>query len=324
MLITCVISRQQTTTDIMKLTTIVATGLMAGATFASVDSANKYSKSDYISMWKDVAIQNSYEFQIPASITLAQGILESGFGNSDLAMKAKNHFGIKCHNWSGDTYFMDDDRKDECFRKYEDATQSYADHSVFLSSRGRYDFLFELEQSDYKGWAKGLRKAGYATNPKYPALLIKIIEENNLTQYDQGVSVNPEVVTAPVVREVVQVENTNHLVKLHKNNIRFVVAKKGDTFYKISKELNMALWQLYKYNDFDSKQEVLIEGDIVFLQPKRSFAKSKQKTLIISKPMSLIDVSQVEGLKLKKLKKLNPSIHDENKKMTPGVKVFLK
>lgn len=324
MLITYVISRQQTTTDIMKLTTIVATGLMAGASFASVDSAKKYSKSDYISMWKDVAIQNSYEFQIPASITLAQGILESGFGNSDLAVKAKNHFGIKCHNWSGDTFFMDDDRKDECFRKYDDATQSYADHSVFLSSRGRYDFLFELEQTDYKGWAKGLKKAGYATNPKYPALLIKIIEENNLTQYDQGVAVNPEIVSAPVEKEAAQVESTTHLVRLHKNNIRFINAKKGDTFYKISKELNMALWQLYKYNDFDPKQEVLLEGDIVFLQPKRILGKSKQKTLIISKPMSLIDVSQSEGLKLKKLKKLNPSILDVNKKMTPGVKVFLK
>jgi LysM repeat protein len=308
----------------MKLTTLVATGLLTSAILASPESRVRYTKTDYISLWKEVAIQNSHDFKIPASITLAQGILESGFGNSDLAQKANNHFGIKCHNWSGDTFYADDDKKDECFRMYNDASQSFADHSHFLTSRERYNFLFEYDKTDYKSWAKGLKKAGYATNSKYPTLLIKIIEENNLDQYDKDLIVNPEVVSKPMEVSISDNSYKSHDVFLHKNAIRYVKARKGDTFYKIAKEKGMALWQLYKYNDFHSKQEVLNEGDIVFLQPKRLRTKLKQKVLVLSKPMSLIGVSQIEGIKLKKLKKLNPSIADVKKEMTPGVKVFLK
>ena len=137
----------------------------------------------YISKYRELAIDEMNRFGIPASITLAQGILESGNGESRLAKQGKNHFGIKCHNnWNGKTIIEDDDEKGECFRKYNNVSESYRDHSLFLTERGRYSFLFEYSTTDYKNWAKGLKKAGYATNPKYSALLIDLIEK-----YDLGI-----------------------------------------------------------------------------------------------------------------------------------------
>ena len=141
----------------------------------------------YISNFKDIAITEMNQFGIPASITLAQGILESGNGESRLATEGKNHFGIKCHdNWNGETIIEDDDEKGECFRKYEKVADSYRDHSLFLTQRERYAFLFSLSPTKYKSWAKGLKKAGYATNPKYPSLLIDLIEKYNLDQFDKA------------------------------------------------------------------------------------------------------------------------------------------
>ncbi len=141
----------------------------------------------YINNYKTLAIAEMNRFNIPASITLAQGILESGNGESRLATEGKNHFGIKCHsNWSGKTIIEDDDEKGECFRKYPKVADSYRDHSLFLTERGRYSFLFDYSPTDYKKWAKGLKRAGYATNPKYPSLLINLIERYELYQYDKG------------------------------------------------------------------------------------------------------------------------------------------
>jgi hypothetical protein len=141
----------------------------------------------YISKYSSIAVDEMEKYGIPASITLAQGILESGNGESRLATEGNNHFGIKCHsNWSGKTIIEDDDEKGECFRKYDKVTDSYRDHSLFLTERGRYSFLFEYKKSDYKKWAKGLKKAGYATNPNYPTLLIDLIERYELYTYDKG------------------------------------------------------------------------------------------------------------------------------------------
>ena len=140
----------------------------------------------YISKYSNAAVAEMERYGIPASITLAQGILESGNGESRLAVEGKNHFGIKCHsNWNGETIIEDDDEKGECFRKYDKVADSYRDHSLFLTERGRYSFLFEYKKSDYKKWAKGLKKAGYATNPKYPTLLIDLIERYELYTYDK-------------------------------------------------------------------------------------------------------------------------------------------
>ena len=147
------------------------------------------SKTDlYIERYADLAVSEMNEFGVPASITLAQGILESGNGESYLATQGKNHFGIKCHDWEGMKIYADDDAENECFRKYKKVKQSYRDHSLFLSKRGRYSSLFDLELTDYKGWAKGLKKAGYATSPTYAEKLISLIERYDLDQFDKGIS----------------------------------------------------------------------------------------------------------------------------------------
>ena len=141
----------------------------------------------YIEQYSQIAVEEMNRYNIPASITLAQGILESGNGESRLATEGKNHFGIKCHdNWNGKTIIEDDDEKGECFRKYSKAADSYRDHSLFLTERGRYSFLFKYSKTAYKKWAKGLKKAGYATNPKYPTLLIDLIEKYDLSRFDKG------------------------------------------------------------------------------------------------------------------------------------------
>ena len=155
--------------------------------FISVVAKSQNKTEVYISNFKDIAIAEMNQFGIPASITLAQGILESGNGESRLATEGKNHFGIKCHdNWNGETIIEDDDEKGECFRKYSKVADSYRDHSLFLTERERYSSLFDLSPTNYKAWAKGLKKAGYATNPKYPSLLIDLIEKYDLSRFDNG------------------------------------------------------------------------------------------------------------------------------------------
>lgn len=265
-------------------------------------------------MWKDVAIAQMVEYKIPASITLAQGILESGYGNSDLARKANNHFGIKCHDWTGKKFYKDDDKKDECFRSYKDASESYKDHSLFLSGRSRYAKLFELKITDYKGWAKGLKSAGYATNPKYADLLIDLIEKNGLDKFDkmgEGVTRIEDAEIKPSPSTPTKVDKTSTIVLNQtrqvskKNNVKYVVAVKGDTYYRIAKEFQMGLWQLYKYNDFDKNKDVLEVGDIIYLQPKRGKSMAKDQRRVSDGVKSLLVISQEEGIKLEKLMKKN-------------------
>jgi len=155
--------------------------------FSSILAVAQNKTEAYIEKYSQMAVDEMNMYNIPASITLAQGILESGNGESRLAVDGKNHFGIKCHsNWNGKTIIEDDDEKGECFRKYSKVSESYRDHSLFLTERGRYSFLFEYNKTDYKKWAKGLKKAGYATNPKYPTLLIDLIEKYDLSRFDKG------------------------------------------------------------------------------------------------------------------------------------------
>jgi flagellum-specific peptidoglycan hydrolase FlgJ len=150
--------------------------------------AKRVTPADYIKTYKDIAIEEMHRSGIPASITLSQGMLESENGNSSLATEGKNHFGIKCHNWNGKKIYQDDDAKNECFRRYNSVEDSYMDHTDFLMNQNRYAFLFSYSSTDYKNWASGLKKAGYATNPNYPQLLIKLIEDYNLYAYDQEVA----------------------------------------------------------------------------------------------------------------------------------------
>lgn len=315
--------------------------------FGSINlkAETRYSTQDYIDQWKITAIEQMNSHKIPASITLAQGILESGNGNSKLAKEAKNHFGIKCHTtWNGDTFFQDDDKKNECFRSYRSASESYRDHSLFLTGRKRYANLFTLKITDYKAWAKGLKSAGYATNPKYAHLLIELIEKYELDKFDRMpnlpeqvnaekelTTTKPQVekpVSKPTISQsteteiVYEVALTKHTKKLNHNKASYIVVQKGDTFYRIAQELNMPINQLYKYNEFN-KKDVLKEGDIVYVAPKKGRGHKDNPIYICEKDMSLRDVAHIEGIKLKKLLKFNLMV-DPDKKLPKGTKVILR
>lgn len=191
-----------------------------------------YRVEDYIRDYAPIAQEEMKLYKIPASITLAQGILESGAGNGDLTRRANNHFGIKCHDWNGEKVYHDDDRRGECFRKYKHAKYSYRDHSLFLSGRGRYAELFDLDADDYKGWAKGLRKAGYATDRRYPDKLIDIIERYELYRYDTDLTARP---------------SSSYTVK-PQESLETHVVKKGDTLYSISKKYNTPVEEIRRMN----------------------------------------------------------------------------
>ncbi len=276
----------------------------------------RMSTEDYIDLYKDVAIKKMKEYKIPASITLAQGILESGNGNSSLARKANNHFGIKCHKgWTGKTYIMDDDAKNECFRKYKHASDSYRDHSIFLTQRGRYSFLFDYEITDYKKWANGLKKAGYATNPKYPQLLIRIIEKYSLDQYDRkggkgkskpkkGVAETTSFVAISVADfEKAGASNQGRSIYIN-NGKKLIVIQQGDTFYGIAEEFEIYSWQLYKYNEVN-KKHILQIGELIYLEKKKNKAEKEHKFHVVSEGESMRQISQLYGIKLKKLYKMN-------------------
>ncbi|MFN3343551.1 MAG: glucosaminidase domain-containing protein [Flavobacteriales bacterium] len=281
----------------------------------------RISRKEYVSQWVDEAQRQMLEYGVPASITLAQGILESGDGNSPLARYANNHFGIKCHdNWNGETFIQDDDRRDECFRKYNTAGESYRDHSLFLKNRSRYASLFTLDPTDYRGWAKGLKKAGYATNPQYADILIQIIEDNGLNHYDMVNNIAAKKPSVARQEEFNGINQIQHKVKVHDNHIKFIIAKDGDTYYKISKEFELGLWQIYKYNDL-SKKDVLQPGDIIYLQPKRN--KAQIDTHRVQEGDTMHNISQKYGIKLSKLYKLN-NITPGTGEPEPGTLLHLK
>ncbi len=187
----------------------------------------------YISVYKDIAISEMKTYGIPASITLAQGILESGSGKGTLAVKANNHFGIKCHDWKGAKIYHDDDKRQECFRKYKNSNGSFRDHSEFLAKRGRYASLFKLDKYDYKGWANGLRRAGYATDKRYPQKLISLIERYELSMFDESTS--------------------NRKKTKKKQNIEYTVVK-GDTLYSISRKYNITVKELQSINGLEGTE----------------------------------------------------------------------
>lgn len=250
------------------------------------------SRKEYIEKYASLAVKQMHQYKIPASITLAQGILESNNGNSRLAVKANNHFGIKCHGWEGKKIFADDDKENECFRNYKNVLESFVDHSLFLNKYSRYEFLFNYKITDYKSWAKGLKKAGYATNSKYPELLIKIIEENKLYQFDRE-KIDENLISG------------KRNIYMHPNKIKYVISQNQETYETIAKSLNIKLKQILKYND-NNKLSVLKVGTKVFIQPKRN--RSKQRIHVVNKGEDLRSISQTYGIKMKSLKKRNELI----------------
>lgn len=211
--------------------------------------------ANYIEEYSGIAKEEMIQYGIPASIKLAQGILESGAGNSELALKSNNHFGIKCHTgWTGGSVSHDDDEKGECFRKYNDPKYSFRDHSLFLTERSRYRDLFSLKKDDYVGWAKGLRKAGYATDPSYPQKLIGIIERYQLSRFDKEVLGIAQDTVATTEKE----DKQDGAVKTY-------VVKAGDTLYSISKRFNLTVDTLKQYNGLTDN--TISIGQILYLHP---------------------------------------------------------
>ena len=283
----------------------------------TLSAAPKLTRQQYIAKYSAIAVDEMNRYGIPASITLAQGCLESGNGNSLLASKSNNHFGIKCHDWNGAKTYHDDDRKNECFRVYKHAKQSFEDHSQFLVNRSRYADLFKLKMSDYKGWAKGLKKAGYATDPKYPTKLINIIEEyelykfDNAKRYAKNKKRDKTVATEQTRRHAPTSSYKNFEVSIsdgHKvldiNRINYIIVRKGDTFSSINAEFELRDWELFKYNDI-KEGSTLIPGQIIYIQSKRSKAARHHKTHKVAVGETMHQISQKYGIKLKSLYKKN-------------------
>jgi len=298
-------------------------------------------REQYIQRWYKTAVEQMITYKIPASITLAQGILESGHGNSDLARLANNHFGIKCHEWTGEVIYHDDDKPKECFRKYPSADMSYIDHSLFLTSRKRYAKLFTLDIRDYKQWAHGLKSAGYATSTRYASALIDLIETYKLYEFDKlEVQFMEEPSRQPIVTivrpsaesKLKRTENaqnielnieTSRTVRFHENKVKYVVARKDDTYNKIAKEYGLTLRQILKYNDIDNEQISLKKGDIVMIHPKKSKGAVSSKTY--DKDLTIREISQMEGVKIEKIKELNNlTSSSENYVVKKGRVVFLR
>ena len=284
-----------------------------------------------------MAVSEMYRSGVPASITLAQGLLESGYGRSELAVKSNNHFGIKCHNgWQGDRVYHDDDAKGECFRKYDRPEDSYRDHSDFLRYRDRYKFLFEYKITDYKSWAYGLKKAGYATDPSYPTKLIKLIEDYGLHVYDTKPKAVPKaerVVNHPKENQVqtdndippppAQIEQVTKLTgrkaeefsfslsrELYSlNGVPFIYSTGGETYQSIAASNNLFLKELLKFNDL-SAEEPLQPGTIIYLLKKKKQAAKGLDMHVLESGETLRGIAQRYGVSLKALLKINAITDD--------------
>ena len=264
----------------------------------------------YIKTYSATAVSEMIRSGVPASITLAQGLLESGAGTSTLAVNANNHFGIKCGSlWKGRTTRADDDKKNECFRAYDSAEDSFRDHSDFLRYSDRYKFLFDLQPGDYKGWAHGLKKAGYATDPAYARKLIDLIEKYGLTSYDaleegEVLPVAPdEIERAKPLTEGEKMHFSLSREAYSQNGVPFVYAAEGETYASIAKAYHLFTGEILRFNDA-SKDDKLLPGDVVYLQAKKKKAP-KGLDKFIADGESLRDISQRFAVRLRSLCKKN-------------------
>ncbi|MCH5233332.1 MAG: glucosaminidase domain-containing protein [Muribaculaceae bacterium] len=268
---------------------------------------------DYIGTYSSLAIEQQEEFGIPASITLAQGLLESAAGRSSLATKGNNHFGIKCHKeWKGESMLRNDDAPNECFRVYNSPEESFRDHSLFLK-RDRYKSLFRLDPTDYRNWAFGLKECGYATDPNYGARLVAIIERYSLYNFDT--------LTGAMDEETVQfiMDSMSHSHPVRKSRgLHYVMAFPGDTYKSIAKEFGLKEKKLKEFNDA-GRSDNIKEWEEVYLEPKREVAPEGVNTVTIGEDDDMRSVSQRYGISLKALKALNKKAKD-----TPGTLLKLR
>jgi LysM repeat protein len=266
-------------------------------------SAQKKQKTftEYIEQYSGLAVKQMKKYRIPASITLAQGLLESGAGKSNFVKKSNNHFGIKCGSgWTGARVYHDDDKENECFRKYKNADDSYEDHSIFLTTKQRYSPLFSLKITDYKAWASGLQKSGYATDKAYANKLIKIIEDYDLYRYDAS-SKEKRKIKSKTFRLLRDVYKTHGLI--------YVIAGTNDTFDKISEETGFKVKDLIKYNEVP-EDFPLFSGDIVYLEKKKKKADKPYFEHVVQIGESMHSISQKYGLQLSRIYKLNKKKND--------------
>lgn len=295
----------------------------------------------YVEQFATLAVEEMYRSGVPASITLAQGLLESRYGLSELAVKGNNHFGIKCHNnWKGKKMYYDDDRKGECFRKYPSPEQSYRDHSDFLRYRDRYKFLFDYKITDYKSWAHGLKKAGYATDPAYASKLIRIIEDYKLYEYDrkpasfarydrrakassaskkERKTKAPKVVIPDVIPEPPsQIDVSERLTDEQRqdfhfsmsrqvytrNGVPFVKAMEGESYSGIAAANNLFLREILHFNDLDAEKP-LSPGTEVYLKQKKGQAVKGLEKHVVEEGETMRSIAQRYGVRMKNLYKIN-------------------
>lgn len=298
--------------------------------FVYKTTAQNMTAQEYVQKYKDLAIEEMKRSGVPAAITLAQGLLETENGNSDLLLKSNNHFGIKCKsNWTAETVSHDDDAPGECFRKYSCAEDSYRDHSDFLKNSSRYAFLFDIDPTDYKDWAYGLRKAGYATNPRYPDILIKNIETYNLEQYTlQGLdgiphfentpyTVQTQNITPPDIEKTDAIPGQTVSVKI--NGCKALLASKGTSLLAIATEHNINLEKLLSVNDL-SNDGLLQKDQYVFLEKKQK--EGRQDFCIAQQNETLYDISQKYGVMLQYLYSYNTISAGDY--LVEGTKIYLR
>ena len=326
------LSLQKKLNSLCMLRKLILLSSILVVTIGAHSQNKKLSKQEYFEKYATLAVREMNRTGIPASITLAQGSLESNNGNSELATQGNNHFGIKCHkDWSGEKMYKDDDAKNECFRVYKKAEDSFDDHSDFLKTRQRYSSLFTLNKYDYKAWAQGLKDAGYATNPQYPQLLIKLIEENKLFEYDNEGALAKEkrhrkvdlskLAAPPVLIDIDSFTISLRERKIKVNNkIKYIVSKKGDTYKSLAREFDLFTRQVCKFNDV-SRDSLLKANQVVYIQHKKRNAEKKYIVHIAQKGETLQSISQTYGVKLRRILKLNDM--KEVQKIDSGQQIYV-
>lgn len=303
-----------------KLTLVSVVIFLSATAFAQ----RQMTISEYVELYAPIAVSEMMHSNIPASITLAQGILESGVGGSWLTVTGNNHFGIKCHeNWEGEALFYDDDAENECFRKYNSPEESFIDHSEFLLKRGRYADLFLLEKTDYRGWAKGLKAAGYATNPVYAEKLISLIENNQLHQFDLVTDYQIWLAEfqgdQPEIHEQMEDEPEMMLASeavFYINRIKTIEAQAGMIPLQVALQFDISLKRLLEYNDM-YEGDLFNTGQNVFLQPKRNNGDAKFHT--VEEGETMYSISQNHGVKLDRLYEKNLMIAGSEPKVAETI-----
>lgn len=295
------------------LFTCFCMSLIPGQIIFAQNSGYEEAVKAYIQSYQAIAVKEMMEYHIPASITLAQGIYESEAGRSRLSTEANNHFGIKCHkDWTGKTFIQDDEEKNECFRKYATPEDSFRDHSIYLSQHERYKSLFNLDIKDYKGWAKGLKACGYATNPKYADHLIKAIEDYQLFQYDvvdfsitnnAGTSADDSIMSKEQnVKYDFFAEGPGKRMVYLNNGLQFIICRKNDNMKNVSNAFKVTERKIRKFNDM-KRGAPLVTGQMIYLEPKKRKGSIPQH--IVRRGETLYTISQLFGVELNQLYKIN-------------------